>query len=256
MSSPTADPRLSQTPKTMVDEATKPGAPGEALVPPVVELVNLSRTFPGDPPVDALRSATLSIPQGGYVSIVGPSGSGKSTLLHLLGLLDQPTGGVYRLDGIDVASLSDSDSTALRGQRIGFVFQSFHLLQHRTVVENVELAMLYNRYPRQDRRDAAVDALTRVGLDHRLGFRPSKLSGGEQQRVAIARAIVAAPSLLLADEPTGNLDQKTGESVLEVFDELNQRGLTVIVITHDPAVAERAARTVSMLDGVMTEQPR
>ncbi|MCP3938772.1 MAG: ABC transporter ATP-binding protein [Actinomycetia bacterium] len=220
---------------------------------PVVELHDLGRTFEGAQPVEALRRADLSVMAGDYVSIVGPSGSGKSTLLHLLGLLDRPTKGSYLLDGIDTADLSDAQRTALRGQRIGFVFQSFHLLSHRTVVENVMLAMLYGDTPKRQRHNLAISALERVGLGHRLDFVPTLLSGGERQRVAIARAIVAGPSLLLADEPTGNLDQTTSESIMEVFEELQSEGLTVMVITHDSVVAGRARRTVEMLDGVLSE---
>ncbi len=223
---------------------------------PVVELQGLGRTFSGAQPVEALRRADLSVMAGDYVSIVGPSGSGKSTLLHLLGLLDRPTKGAYLLDGIDTEHLSDAERTALRGHRIGFVFQSFHLLAHRTVVENVMLSMLYGEIPRRQRRDLAEAALEQVGLGHRLDFVPTLLSGGERQRVAIARAIVAGPSLLLADEPTGNLDQTTSESIMEVFEELQSRGLTIIVITHDPTVAGRAGRTVRMLDGVLSEVDR
>jgi len=219
----------------------------------VVDLVAVGRTFEGVQPVEALRHADLSIYPGEYVSIVGPSGSGKSTLLHLLGLLDAPTSGSYRLDGIDVRDLTDAERTAVRGQRIGFVFQLFHLLEHRSVVENVMLAMLYGDIERSTRRDLALAALERVGLSHRTEFMPNTLSGGERQRVAIARAIVADPSLLLADEPTGNLDQATGETIMELFEELQADGLTIVVITHDRQVAARAQRTVQMVDGVLTE---
>ncbi len=222
----------------------------------VVDLVGAGRTFDGAQPVEALRHADLQVMPGEYVSIVGPSGSGKSTLLHLLGLLDTPTQGTYLLDGIDVRSLSDVQRTAVRGQRIGFVFQAFHLLSHRTVAENVMLAMLYGDVPRGDRRDRAINALDQVGLSHRVDFMPTKLSGGERQRVAIARAIVGGPSLLLADEPTGNLDQATGDKILDLFDDLQSRGLTIVVITHDAEVALRAQRTVRMVDGVLSEVVR
>jgi putative ABC transport system ATP-binding protein len=222
----------------------------------VVDLVGAGRTFDGAQPVEALRHADLQVLPGDYVSIVGPSGSGKSTLLHLLGLLDTPTQGTYLLDGIDVRSLSDAERTAVRGQRIGFVFQAFHLLSHRTVAENVMLAMLYGDVPRADRRVRAISALEQVGLSHRVDFMPTKLSGGERQRVAIARAIVGGPSLLLADEPTGNLDQATGDKILDLFDDLQSHGLTIVVITHDSEVALRAQRTVRMVDGVLSEVVR
>ena len=193
----------------------------------------------------------LRVEAGEYVSIVGPSGSGKSTLLHILGLLDRPSRGTYLLDGYDVDTLDDGARTALRGQRIGFVFQAFHLLAHRSVTENVMVAELYNRIPRRERKDRAVRALVRVGLGHRLDFAPLTLSGGERQRVAIARALVAGPSLLLCDEPTGNLDTATGHSILELFDDLNRAGLSIVVITHDPDVSARAESGYRMLDGVL-----
>ena len=224
------------------------------MTPPVVRLDGVGRTFAGPPPVEALHPASLVIERGDYLSIVGPSGSGKSTLLHLLGLLDRPTAGRYELDGVDTTGMSDRHRTALRGQRIGFVFQSFHLLGHRTVVENVLLAMLYNRTPAKDRHDRAVAALERVGLGHRLDATPTTLSGGERQRVAIARALVARPSLLLADEPTGNLDSRTSASVLDLFDELHADGLTLVVITHDGDVSERARRRVRITDGILREE--
>jgi putative ABC transport system ATP-binding protein len=218
---------------------------------PVIELRGLARTYPGPPPVEALRPADLAIDEGDYVTVTGPSGSGKSTLLHLLGLLDTPTGGSYLLDGVDTGSLPDRDRSALRGRRIGFVFQSFHLLPYRTAEENVLLAQLYNRTPRPHRRSAARNALERVGLSHRVDALPTTLSGGERQRVAIARALVSRPSLLLCDEPTGNLDSGSAATVLDLFDELHADGYTVVVITHDPIVAGRASRTVSIKDGVV-----
>ena len=220
---------------------------------PVVLLESVSRTFEGTPPVYALRSVDLSIEQGEYISIMGPSGSGKSTLLNVLGLLDEPTSGSYVLDGVDVRAAVDSERTALRGRKIGFVFQAFHLLRHRSVVENVMTALLYNGYPRKDRRQAAESALERVGMGHRMTQTPDTLSGGERQRVAIARAIVSEPSLLLADEPTGNLDTQTSESVLAVFDDLRRDGLTLIVVTHDAQGSAHAERQVGMIDGIMTE---
>lgn len=220
---------------------------------PVVLLESVSRTFEGTSPVHALKSADLSIDEGEYLSIMGPSGSGKSTLLNILGLLDEPTSGSYLLDGVDVRAAADSERTALRGRKIGFVFQAFHLLRHRSVVENVMTALLYNGHARKERRPAAEAALERVGMGHRMQQTPDTLSGGERQRVAIARAIVAEPSLLLADEPTGNLDTKTSESVLEVFNDLRKDGLTLIVVTHDSQVSAHADRQVGMVDGVLSE---
>lgn len=222
----------------------------------VVELDGVSRTYPGYPPVEALKPVDLVVASGDYVSIVGPSGSGKSTFLNLLGCLDKPTEGTYRLRGNDVSSLSDGRRTALRGAEIGFVFQSFHLLSHRTVLDNVMTGMLYNNTPRAVRTESAMRALHDVHLEHRMEFEPTKLSGGERQRVALARAIAAGPSLLLCDEPTGNLDTGTTESLLDLFDSLRDSGLTLIVITHDEAVSMRADRRLEIVDGVISETPR
>ena len=203
------------------------------MTAPVIELRGLARTYPGPPPVHALRPADLVIEAGDYVAVSGPSGSGKSTLLHLLGLLDSPTAGSYLLDGLDTSALPDRDRSALRGRRIGIVFQAFHLLAYRTALENVLVAELYNHTPRSSRLQAAVDALGAVGLGHRLDALPTTLSGGECQRVAIARALVNRPSLLLCDEPTGNLDSRNAASLMELLDQLNSGGLTIVVITHD-----------------------
>ena len=229
------------------------GVAGPPQATPVIELRNVGRTFPGPPPVDALKPSSLVIEAGDYVSIIGPSGSGKSTLLHLLGLLDRPTTGEFLLDGIDTGSLGVNERAGLRGSRIGFVFQAFHLLHHRSVLENVELAQIYNRVPRRDRRPRAEAALETVGLAHRLDFTPRTLSGGERQRVAVARALVTEPSLLLADEPTGNLDTKTSDEVMDVFDALHALGMTLAVITHDPEVSRRARRQVRIIDGRLIE---
>ena len=220
----------------------------------VVELVGVSRTFAGSPPVEAVKSADLTVEEGGYVAIVGPSGSGKSTLLHILGCLDTPTSGSYRLRGIDVGALNDGDRTSLRGAEVGFVFQAFHLLPYRSVIENVMTGLVYNRTPRRVRRQRARDALERVGLGHRLDFTPRKLSGGERQRVAVARAIAAEPSLLLCDEPTGNLDTTTTAAILDLFDQLRTDGLTLMVITHEDRVSQRADRRIEMIDGILREQ--
>lgn len=234
-----------------LDEAIAAGPP---VGTPVIDLRDLGRTFPGPPPVEAFKPSNLKIGQGEYVSIIGPSGSGKSTLLHLLGLLDRPTTGNYFLDGIDTGQLGDNARAGLRGSRIGFVFQSFHLLHHRSVLENVELAQIYNRMPRKERRRRAEAALERVGLAHRMDFTPRTLSGGERQRVAVARALVTEPSLLLADEPTGNLDTEMSGEIMEVFDDLHAGGLTLAVITHDLDVSKRAERQVRIVDGTLREQ--
>ncbi|WP_078613614.1 ABC transporter ATP-binding protein [Streptomyces katrae] len=235
-------------------EAYSDAAPGAAPDPaPVVRFEGVGLTYPGPPPVQALRPCELTVGRGEYVTVVGPSGSGKSTFLNVAGLIDAPTTGRYLLDGIDTGSLRDRDRTALRGQRIGFVFQSFHLLPHRTALENVRLAMVYNGVPRAERDDRARTALERVGLGHRTGHLPTRMSGGERQRVAIARALVAEPSLLLCDEPTGNLDTATAGAVLALLDALHADGLTLLVITHDPHVAARGRRTVSIRDGVLSE---
>lgn len=223
------------------------------MTAPVVELDGAARVFPGTPPVEALKPTDLVIEKGDYIGIVGPSGSGKSTLLHLLGLLDTPSSGVYRLDGIDIASLSDGERAGVRSARIGFVFQSFHLLAHRSNVENVMLAEIYRPDSRKQRRERAIAALEMVGLGHRLDAFPTTLSGGERQRVAVARALVGRPSLLLADEPTGNLDSKTSAQILDLFDDLHRQGLTLAIITHDADVSARAQRRVQIKDGVLTD---
>jgi putative ABC transport system ATP-binding protein len=219
----------------------------------VIALTGVGRTFPTEPPVPALIDVQLRITRGDYVSVIGPSGSGKSTLLNILGLLDLPNAGTYELEGVDTTTLDDTARTALRGARIGFVFQSFHLLAHRDVMDNVMLGELYTGKERAGRRDRASTALDRVGMGHRRDFRPGRLSGGERQRVAIARALVGNPALLLCDEPTGNLDSVNTAAVLDLFDELRAAGTTLVVITHDEAVSGRAARQVRITDGRLTE---
>lgn len=222
-------------------------------VPPLVEFRDVTRSFPGPPEVQALKAATLTVEAGDYISIVGPSGSGKSTMLNLLGLLDRPSVGEYRLAGSLTGDLTEDERAAVRARFIGFVFQSFHLLPRRSVLDNVLMPMLYSGVPRREREARARAALTRVGLGHRIDFFPNSLSGGERQRVAVARAVVSSPQLLLADEPTGNLDQRTSGEVMELFEELNADGLTLIVITHDDAVARRAGRSIRIADGRLTE---
>jgi putative ABC transport system ATP-binding protein len=221
---------------------------------PLIELRGMARTYPGPPPVPALRPADLVIEAGDYVAVSGPSGSGKSTLVHLLGLLDAPSEGSYLLNGLDTSALDDLDRSALRGRQIGLVFQEFHLLPYRTALENVLLAELYNSTPRSVRITAATDALTAVGLGHRLDALPTTLSGGERQRVAIARALVNRPGLLLCDEPTGNLDSGNAATVMELLDQLNDAGFTIVVITHDAGVASHAGRKVAIHDGVLSER--
>ena len=220
---------------------------------PVVDVVNVTRSFPGPPEVQALKSVNLRINPGDYVSIVGPSGSGKSTMLNMLGLLDRPSVGEYYLNGALTGLADEDERAAIRGRTIGFVFQAFHLMPHRTVLDNVLLATLYSGVPRVEREKRAREALERVGLGHRVGFLPTTLSGGEQQRVAVARAVVAQPALLLADEPTGNLDQTTTGEVMGLFEELNKDGLTLVMITHDDAIAQRAGRRIRITDGHLSE---
>jgi macrolide transport system ATP-binding/permease protein len=219
----------------------------------VLELRGIGRRFGTDPAVDALVNIDLSLYRGDWLTITGPSGAGKSTLLNIIGCLDTPTSGRYFIDGIDTTTLSDDQRAGLRSRRIGFVFQSFHLLPYRSVLENVMLAEVYRHEPQLGRRERAMAAIERVGLAHRADFLPSKLSGGERQRVAIARALVGSPSLLLCDEPTGNLDSKSSASILDFFEQLNADGLTLAIVTHDENVARRARRRVHIIDGALTE---
>ena len=220
----------------------------------VLELIKIGRSFGTDPVVSALVDIDLTLEQGDWLSITGPSGAGKSTLLNIIGCLDRPSSGIYRIDGIDTTQLTDNERAGLRSQRIGFVFQSFHLLPYRTVLENVMLAEVYRKQSHKDREMRAMAAIQRVGLAHRANFLPLKLSGGEKQRVAIARALVSQPSLLLCDEPTGNLDSANSASILDFFAELNRDGLTLAIVTHDPNVADRASRKVRIVDGRLTDQ--
>ena len=218
-----------------------------------VEALDVRRSYQLDGvAVEALRGVTMRIDPGEYVAIVGPSGSGKSTLMHLLGCLDRPTSGTLRIGGVDVAEMSEVELAALRNAAIGFVFQSFQLLNRTTALENVALPLVYRGVRRAQRRARAGEALTAVGLAHRFGHRPGQLSGGEQQRVAIARALVGEPALLLADEPTGNLDTASGADILEILGRLNsERGVAVVVVTHDRDVAAHARRRVTMRDGLL-----
>lgn len=226
---------------------------GSGALEPLIKLDDVTRIFPGPPAVNALRGVDLEVMPGEYLAIVGPSGSGKSTMLNTLGLLDRPSTGTYWFEGQDVSGLSEDERAALRGGEIGFVFQSFHLLPTRTVLENVMLSTAYAGIPREEREVRARAALDRVGMGRRVDFYPGTLSGGEKQRAAIARAVTTSPRLLLADEPTGNLDQANSEAVMRLFEELSADGLTIVMITHDPMVAASARRRVSMSDGRLTE---
>lgn len=223
----------------------------------MIRLENVTRVYRlGEAQVRALAGVSLTIPQGSFTALMGPSGSGKSTLLHILGLLDRPTGGRYLLQGRDVGELSDSERTLLRRHTIGFVFQFFHLLPRLTALGNVELPMLFAGFPRSERRERAEAALAAVGLAHRASHRPDQLSGGERQRVALARAVVMRPKLLLADEPTGNLDRASAREIMELISGLNRGGLTVVLVTHDPAIAAYAGRVLRMADGQVVGEER
>jgi putative ABC transport system ATP-binding protein len=225
--------------------------------PPVVETRELQKTYRmGDVEVHALRGVSLTIEAGDFVAVMGASGSGKSTFMNLIGCLDRPTGGMCLVGGHDVASLSRDQLARVRGQQIGFVFQGFNLLPRTSAVENVELPMLYQGVSARDRHQRAAAALQRVGLGDRLDHTPAQLSGGQQQRVAIARALVNRPTLLLADEPTGNLDSRTSVEVMGIFQELNDQGLTVLLVTHEPDIAAHARRVVTFKDGVVLSDTR
>ena len=215
----------------------------------VLELDGVTKVYGEEPLVRALRGVSFSVRRGELVAIVGPSGSGKSTLLHLMGTLERPTSGRAFITGHDIARLTDGGLAALRATQIGFVFQQFFLAEHSTLLENVADGLLYAGVPAGERRAQAADALTAVGLGERLKARPTQLSGGQRQRVAIARALIGAPAIVLADEPTGNLDSATGEQIMSLIEQLNDEGATIVVITHEQAIAERCPRRIQILDG-------
>jgi putative ABC transport system ATP-binding protein len=220
------------------------------MTTPIVQFENVLKTYQMGPvTVDALRGVTLEIAAGEYVTIMGPSGCGKSTLLNVLGCLDRPTAGRYFLGGDDVSRMNDDELSMIRGARLGFIFQSYNLIQQLTVVENIEVPLYYQGRPEEASRTRAKELAARVGLEHRLDHKPFELSGGQQQRVAIARALVNDPLVLLADEPTGNLDSSSGKEILNVFDDLHRQGKTIILVTHDENISRRAKRAIRLRDG-------
>jgi putative ABC transport system ATP-binding protein len=228
----------------------------DGAIAPVVEVVDVGKTYPSEPPVEALRGVSFSVATGELLSIVGPSGSGKTTLLHLMGSLDRPSIGSVRITGIDIAGLSDRELSALRATRIGFVFQQFFLAEHESALDNVAAGLLYAGVGIAERRDRADEALRKVGLAHRGAARPTQLSGGERQRVAIARALAGRPAIVLADEPTGNLDSANGQAILALLEGLNGEGATIVVITHEREIASRLPRQIELLDGRIVADSR
>ncbi|MEM7230433.1 MAG: ABC transporter ATP-binding protein [Planctomycetota bacterium] len=247
---------MTQTQPTSIDPSTG--------MPPVAALRNIRKTYfkpDGSVLVEALRGVDLDILTGQYVAIMGASGSGKSTLMNILGCLDRPNDGEYLLDGRNVATMRDAELSKVRGMKIGFIFQAFNLISELTIVENAMVPLFYQGVERSERQERAIEKLTLVGLGDRLSHRPKELSGGQQQRVAIARALVMNPAIIMADEPTGNLDSKTGTAILDLIDDLHQQGLTIIMVTHDESVADRCERIIRLKDGeididIMTDSYR
>jgi putative ABC transport system ATP-binding protein len=238
-------------PRSVGPTAGDPG-PGSAII----GLQEIRKTYfkpDGSVMVEALRGVDVAIEPGEYVAIMGASGSGKSTLLNVLGCLDRPTSGRYYLDGRDVARMNDDDISRYRGKKIGFIFQAFNLIPELTIVENIEVPLFYQGIAPAQRREIAMEMLAKVGLDERTDHRPSELSGGQQQRVAIARALAMHPAVLLGDEPTGNLDSKTGRDIQNLFQSLHEQGITILIVTHDPNVAHRCKRIIRLADGVVVE---
>jgi len=240
----------------MSEAQTLTPPPRRSAALPVIQLEQVTKAYGTAPPVSVLHGVSFSIAAGELVAIVGPSGSGKSTLLHLMGTLERPTSGRISVTGLDVAELSDRELANVRATRIGFVFQQFFLAEHSALLENVADGLLYAGVPAAERRDRAAEALAAVGLGGRLTARPTQLSGGERQRVAIARALVGSPAIVLADEPTGNLDSTTGEQIMALIDELHRHGATIAVITHEHAIAERCPRRIQLLDGRVVSDRR
>jgi len=228
-----------------------------AATGPLIRMEGVTKTYDsGELAVQALRGIDLVIEEGEMVAVIGPSGSGKSTLMHIIGCLDAPSSGAYRLEGRDVSELSSFQLAAIRNQKVGFVFQTFNLLPKASLLRNVELPLLYAGVNGAERKEHALEVLRRVGLADRAKHRPSELSGGQRQRAAIARALVNEPSLILADEPTGNLDSKTGLEILEIFDRMHVKGETIVIVTHDPRIAERCQRIVQIVDGRIEDDRR
>lgn len=218
----------------------------------IVELTDVKKIYSmGDAEVQALRGVSFKVEQGEFISIMGPSGSGKSTCMNMIGCLDRPTSGVVKIDGRETHLMNETELAVLRNKTIGFVFQQYHLIPSMTVIENVMLPLKYKRVPREDRYELARAALKKVGLENRENHRPNELSGGQKQRVAIARAIIAEPKIILADEPTGALDTKTGIQVMDLFREINKTGTTIIIVTHDPGIGKSTERCIKILDGLL-----
>ena len=219
----------------------------------LLNLQGIYKSYGGTLEVPVLKNVSIQVAEGEYVAIMGPSGSGKTTLMNIIGCLDRCTEGTYELDGADISRISENELSEVRLKKIGFVFQTFELLPGETAIENVALPLVYAGVPKAEREKAAVEALTKVGLGERVNFKPNQLSGGQKQRVAIARALINHPRILLADEPTGALDQKSGKQVMELFEELNKEGVTIVMITHDAHVASKAKRVIHIIDGMIQE---